>query len=230
MVQLNKKFFQKISKFFLELLFPRFCLGCQKQGSYLCEDCLALIDLSSSYQKEKGNRALARLYFATDYNHFLVKRLIQHFKYPPFAKKLSQTLGFLIITYFQNLEKPPDFLGPDKEFVLVPIPLHFQRLKWRGFNPALEISRELSEFFRIPLSSESLIKTKKTLPQIDLTESQRKVNLKNAFVCFRAELIKGRKILLVDDVITTGSTINEAARVLKQAGAQEVWGIVVARD
>jgi len=215
-----------MEKNFLDLFFPKFCLGCQKEGDYLCQDCLFLIDFSDRVFK-KG-KEISGLYCATDYENFLVKRLIQNLKYEPFAKGLASTLAFLIIIYFKNLEKPPEFLKKKEGFYLIPIPLYKKRLKWRGFNQAEEIGKFLSKYFEIPLLADALIKTKDTLPQLNLPQALRKENVKDVFVCKRPELIKGKKILLIDDVFTTGSTMDEAARALKEAGAKQVSGIVVA--
>jgi len=97
-----------MKEFLLDLFFPKFCLGCQKEGTYLCQDCQALIDISD--RVFRGAKELSALYFATDYENFLIKRLITNFKYKPFAKDLAKTLTSLIIIYFQNLESPPKFL------------------------------------------------------------------------------------------------------------------------
>lgn len=216
-----------MKNFFLRLLFPKFCLGCQKQGIYLCQDCEALIDIVNSVSKEFTN--LSCLYWAADYENFIVKKIIQNFKYKPFVKDLAKTLALLIIIYFQNLEKSVEFLKRKEDFLLVPIPLSRKRLKWRGFNQAEEIAKQLSGFLEIPMSCNTLIKTKNTMPQLNLPQEARKENVKGAFSCEKPEIIKHKKILLIDDVFTTGSTLEEAARILKGAGARDVQGIVVAR-
>ena len=214
----------KAKKFLLDLFYPKFCFLCQREGSYLCQDCLATLEISNSHQKyQTGN--LKDLYFATDYQNPLIKNLIQKFKYEPFIKELAKNLASLIIEHFQLLDNKPDF----KDFVLIPVPLEKKKLKWRGFNQAEEIAKELSSFLKIPLLSNCLIKTKETLPQVELSDQERKENIKGAFSSKHPELIKERKILLVDDLYSTGSTMEECARVLKQAGAREVIGVAIAR-
>jgi len=230
-----------IKNFFLELLFPRFCLGCQKEGTYLCQDCLSLIEISQHQYclcqmaqriwqggkcKKCASRKLNGLYFAVPYQNSLVQKLIRLFKYNPFVKELSGTLASLIINHFQLLDNPPDF----SEFLLVFIPLEKRKLKQRGFNQAEEIAKELSKSLEIPLVSDCLIKIKANFPQVKLSGKEREENIKGVFLCKNPEKIKGRKILLLDDVYTTGSTMEEAARVLKTAGAKEVWGVAVARE
>jgi len=213
-----------IKNFLLDLFFPKFCFSCHREGEYLCLDCQATLEISGIHQKEKLSN-LNDLYFATDYQKPLVKNLIQRFKYEPFIKELAKPLTSLIIEHFQLLDQKPDF----SDFVLIPVPLEKKKLKWRGFNQAEEIGKELSEFLNIEILNNVLIKTKETLPQVELSDEERKENIKGAFSCQHPELVKNRKILLVDDVYTTGSTMEEAARVLKKSGAKEVIGIVIAR-
>lgn len=215
---------EKIANFFLGLLFPKFCFGCQNEGSYLCEDCRAILEISKFHKQHSGQN-LKDLYFALPYRSPLIKNLVRKFKYQPFVKELAKSLSFLIIEHFQLLDNKPSFI----DFTIIPVPLKKSRLKWRGFNQAEEISKELSYFLEIPLFSSCLIKTKETIAQIELVGDERKENIKGAFAVKNSQEIKNKKILLVDDVFTTGSTMEEAARVLKMTGAKEIIGVVVAR-
>ena len=242
----------KTKGFFLDAFFPRFCLNCQKEGSYLCEDCVSLLEISE-YRYclcQKPNRlfgagkcpgcrkkSLSGLYFALPYQNNLVKNLIQRFKYEPFIKELALPLSSLILNHFQLLVNPPDFFYPVRgqrfsngaDFILIPVPLGRKRLKWRGFNQAEEIGKELSKSLEIPLINDVLIKTKENSPQMELTGKEREENILGVFSCQNKEEIQGKKILLVDDVYTTGATMEECAKVLKSAGAKEIVGAVVAR-
>lgn len=230
----------KSKDFLLDIFFPRFCLGCQKEGIYLCDDCQATLEISqcqrclcdqpqiiesaSKCPKCRG-RELKGVFTAVPYQNNIVKNLIQKFKYEPFVKELAQPLSLLITNHWQLLNYPPDF----SEFVLIPAPLGRKKLKRRGFNQAEEIAKELAVFLKIPLLTDVLIKTKETLPQVSLTTEKRKENIKGAFLCQNQEKIQGRRILLADDVYTTGATMEECALTLKRAGAKEVWGVTVAR-
>jgi len=213
-----------IKNFFLDLLFPKSCFGCQREGSYFCQDCQATLEISGLHQKVQL-KELSDLYFATDYQKPLIKNLIHHFKYEPLVRELAKNLASLIIEHFQSLDNKPNF----RDFILIPVPLEKRKLKWRGFNQAEELAKELSSFLKIPLFLDCLIKIKKTLPQVELSDQERKENIKGAFSCQHPELVKERKILLVDDIYTTGSTLAECARVLKKSGGKEIIGIVVAR-
>lgn len=216
-----------MKKFLLNLFFPKSCLGCNYPATYLCQDCLALINISDRFFLEK--EYLSRLYFATDYENFIVKKFINNFKYKPFAKDLAETLASLIIIYLQNLENPEKFLKNKQDFILAPIPLFKNRLKWRGFNQSEEIAKHLAKFLSLPMDVNVLARIKNTAPQLNLPQDQRKENVKNAFACHNSEIIKNKIVLLIDDVSTTGSTLNEAAKTLKQSGARAIWGLVVAK-
>lgn len=216
--------FKKVTDLILELLFPKFCFGCQKEGSYLCEDCRAILEISKFHQHHSG-QYLKDLYFALPYQNPLIKNLIQKFKYQPLVKELAKTLSLLIIEHFQLLDKKPNLT----DFTIIPIPLEKRRLKYRGFNQAEEIAKELSYFWKIPLLSGCLIKNKETTPQVELSGDERKENIKGAFSLKNSREIKDKKILLIDDIYTTGSTMEEAARALKRAGAKEIIGVVIAR-
>lgn len=218
----------KLKTFFVNLLFPKFCFGCQEEGEYLCQDCKSILDILNFHQTFKTEE-IDDLYFSTGYKNQLVKELIQKFKYHPFIKELSLSLSSLIIDHFQLLENPPLFCREKMDFILIPIPLQKRKLKWRGFNQAEELAKNISEFLKIPLLSDVLVKEKETLPQVKLSDKERRGNLLDSFFCKNKEKILGGKILLVDDVYTTGSTMKEAGRVLKESGAKEVIGIVVAR-
>ena len=102
-------------------------------------------------------------------------------------------------------------------------------MKHRGFNQSEDLANNLSASFKIPVLRNALIKVKNTAPQAELDKEERGKNIINAFACDNSEVVKGKKILLVDDVYTTGSTMEECSRVLKENGAKSIWGIVVAR-
>jgi len=232
-------------KFLLATFFPQFCLNCKKEGGIICEDCLNSIDLSEfnycpfcqaprrvfeegtcpTHRKMK----LSGIFSATSYQDPLVKKLISKFKYEPFLKNLTSPLTSLIIAHFLLSENK--LISQNKEnSVFLPIPLVKFRERWRGFNQAALIAQELSKFYKIPLLNNNLIKIKQTQPQVELKREEREKNIKGAFKLKNPQQIRGKRVFLIDDVFTTGSTMEECARILKQAGVQEVWGIVIARE
>lgn len=228
-----------IKKSVLDLFFPKFCFSCQEEGSYLCQDCLSTLEIleyqyclckkplrlvlagkcrSCYYKKLNG------LYFALPYQNQLLRKLIHKFKYEPYVKELAELLASLIIAHFKLSNKPPRF-GLD--WVLIPIPLSIKRERKRGFNQAKEIAKELSKKLNLPLTDDILLKIKETFPQVELEEKARIENIKESFAVSRK--LNGEKILLIDDIYTTGATMEECVKTLKVAGAKEIWGVVVAR-
>jgi len=129
------------------------------------------------------------------------------------AKPLSQFIVEAIQT--QGLH---DYF---KNFVIVPVPLHARRLNWRGFNQSELLSEVLAQKLGIQIKKELVKRHKFTQPQVRLNLEDRKRNVTNAFELTHEVL--GQKILLVDDVVTSGSTANELAKLFKRAHASEVW-------
>ncbi|MBI3353569.1 MAG: ComF family protein [Nitrospirae bacterium] len=117
--------------------------------------------------------------------------------------------------------------------IIIPVPLHKKRLSERGFNQSLLIAHHISKRFSIPLCIDGLQRIRWTRPQIELTKEERLKNVRGAFVVgagFKpVPTIKGKKIILVDDVYTTGATVNECAKVLKKGEAKEVVVFTIAR-
>ena len=112
--------------------------------------------------------------------------------------------------------------------MIIPVPLHRRRLRWRGFNQAELLAAALD--LQIPLEPAILKRKRYTKPQVSMRDRRaRKENLRDAFVVTDARAVRGKTILLVDDVITTGSTLAYCAAALKHAGAQHVYCLVVAR-
>jgi len=235
---------ETIKNYFLDILFPRFCLGCGIEGVYLCEDCKATLEvleyryclcdennLRISGQSNKGkcrncnSKKLSGLYSSLSYKEKpLTKKLIHFFKYPPYyLKDLAKPLASLVIDHILLLGE-----NPFKNSVLIPIPLDKKKLKQRGYNQSEELAKEISKATGVPFLTDVLIKIKSTSPQMELPEEKRRENLKDAFACRKT--IRDKKVFLVDDVYTTGSTMEECAAKLLESGTKEVWGIVIARD
>jgi len=111
---------------------------------------------------------------------------------------------------------------------VVPVPLHGRRLAWRGFNQSSELGRAVARALGAPLLDRALRRTRYTVPQTQLDRKERQANIKGAFAAV-PDMVRGRRILLVDDVYTTGATLGECARTLKRAGAAGVDVLVLAR-
>ncbi len=247
--------FDGIKKFALDILFPISCLSCGAPDLWLCPACLKRIDLLS-FQVcpycEKAQTAsgaicsrckanfiakntppfLDNMIVATSYNQANISRLVHAFKYS-FVRDLGFPLSTVISqAIFDNHLPLPDFI--------IPVPLHPRRLRWRGFNQAEVLAQDLSENLSpglpIPLLNQLVIRKKFTPPQMKIKNySERKKNMQNSFCladsCHpKKETLRNKKILLVDDISTTGSTLLECAKVLKSAGAGRIYAAVIARQ
>ncbi|HAM95538.1 MAG: Phosphoribosyltransferase [Candidatus Azambacteria bacterium GW2011_GWB2_46_37] len=238
--------FLSAKNFFLELLFPSRCLACQKDTSSapvdekpLCRDCFEKIPVNSGFfcpnclnrsfdgnacQSCRGKSPLKRLLIASDYDNEIVKKIILAYKYN-FIKDLSRPLRNLIVKYLAQLNFPID-----ANFTLIAVPLHKKREKYRGFNQSAMLAELLAEHFKLPILNDVLIRGRDTQPQTECVHpKERKENIRGAFECAMPEEVKGKKIILVDDVLTTGATLRECAQVLRRAGAKEIWGLAAAK-
>lgn len=148
--------------------------------------------------------------------------LIHAFKYTG-RTHLRRPLGLLAV------ELLTEFVASGRPDLIVPVPLHVKRLRSRGFNQALLVGELLAEEWRIPLCRQALKRVRWTEPQINLAAELRRENVRNAFSVPDASLVSGRRVLLVDDVFTTGSTVEECSRTLDRAGAEEVLVITLSR-
>jgi ComF family protein len=148
--------------------------------------------------------------------------LIHSFKYT-YKTHLRRPLGLLLL---EGLE---GFLRSQYADLLIPVPLHRSRLRSRGFNQAQLLCTVVSERLSIPILPDGLIRTRPTQPQVELSAAERRNNVKGAFAVRHPAQVAGKSILLLDDVMTTGSTVNECAGELKKSGATLVTVITVAR-
>lgn len=198
------------------------CLICdRKTGSftYICDYCLELF----SPKAERVTRDFSHVdeAYSCFYYGSLLREAITSFK---FANKryLSLVFGEILIDkiFYLGLNKKVD--------LLVPVPIHKETLKKRGFNQIDLLAEEICANTKIKESKDNLIKIKMTQEQARLDQDARKTNLLGSFLVKRPEEIRGRTILLLDDMITTGSTIEEGAKVLKKAGALKVIALSIA--
>jgi ComF family protein len=152
----------------------------------------------------------------------LMAEAISRFKYQG-ASRLAKPLGALLAEY-----KDPEFPFADFELILS-VPLHPRRLRQRGFNQSLLLARRVSHTHSIPLDFTALRRTRHTEPQTQLSGPERQKNIRGAFEVRRPEGIAEKHILLIDDVFTTGATVQECAKVLLKAGAERVDVLTLAR-
>jgi ComF family protein len=151
----------------------------------------------------------------------VIRQAIHQFKYRN-LRSLAKPLAALMMDYFTIHDLPAD--------VLIPVPLHPRRLRERGYNQSALLAKELGKLSSIRVIENALIRHKYALPQArTLSVEERRANMVGAFMC-RAEFIRNRQVLLIDDVSTSAATLDACAAALKQGGANTVWGLVIARE
>jgi ComF family protein len=151
-----------------------------------------------------------------------MRRLIQELKFRG-RKKLIGLLSPLMTSVFYEC------WGRESFELIVPIPLHPKRKRERGYNQSELLARAIAAQTAIPVDVHILIRSRSTLPQVGLSDSQRFENVRKAFRCINDEKISGKRILLVDDVMTTGATVSSAAQTLIAAGCSRVSVLTAAR-
>ena len=152
-----------------------------------------------------------------------MKKAIKSLKYRFVSDAAEALVTAIPEAVFTNLQ----LHSTDRQ--LFPIPLHRERLKWRGFNQAEKLGKFVANRLEIPLASNLLIRTHKRMPQADISERQARIeNARGIFSIIKSSQIP-RKLILFDDVWTTGATMSEACKVFKRNGAQWVWGMTLAR-
>jgi ComF family protein len=222
----------------INILYPSRCPLCEGTShkficSPLCKDCWSHIR-----QYTGPSCRICALPFSSELSS-ICAQCFQ--KLPPFSKvinfgiyegALAEAIHQLKFQGVRRISKPLALLISNMSIPvvdgIVPVPLHIKSLRERGFNQSLLVARKLSRSLRIPLFMDMLIKKKETPPQIGLSARQRRGNIRNAFSVTGD--VKDMRILLFDDVMTTGATVRECSRELLKAGAREVIVLTLARS
>ena len=224
---------------FIDLIFPPRCVICKsKSRKIICEDCLGKIvylkppicgvcgkpwdkyfegSLCEDCAKGGAPFSLARSVALYD---GMLKEAIHKFKFDG-KRKIAPYLSKLLVAYLQYGDIPIKDIN-----VVIPIPLSKKREKQRGYNQSKLLTEGIARHYSIPLDDASLKKIRDVTPQFELSRKERLQNIRGAF---RSSQLAGKKILLIDDIYTTGATAREAASALKTAGAKNVYVLTLAR-
>ena len=223
-----------LKELILNALFPPACASCHRDGDFLCATCLASLarrKISRFAKRESVSEFenLRGVIYALDYaKNPQIQAAIKQFKYKfteelavPFAKLIAGKIGELGMAKGHRL-------------VLVPVPLHPRRFRERGFNQAEVIARAIQSEWPSGLCEVQnlLVRQKETCQQARLSKAERHRNLSDAFIMntkFTQDCVPKNLYFLVDDVCTTGATLENAAKVLSENGFGRVYGLVIAR-
>lgn len=238
-------FLIKAKEIAFDILFPPICLNCQKhlsisgkENKLICEQCLSLIKINNTLfcpvcrarlaenKKICHKNALYLLGAAGNYDDPILQNLIHYFKYKKFSN-LTPLLGETLIKYLNNLFG--NWNLEIRNFIIIPIPLHLHRERERGFNQAKLLAKTMTDYFNLPLI-DALKRIRNNEPQVKIKGLEKRTkNISGCFKIENSELINGKNIILVDDVFTSGATMNEAVKVLKSANAKKIIALVLAR-
>lgn len=216
--------------YFLDILFPPICLACRaylaeqiEKDNLLCNTCFSSIPI---YETVPLMPKFALVAIST-YDNKALRELLHAFKYDRFLA--AQTpLTFLIDKYLNSVNFSKVL---SNNTVIIPIPLHSKRFRERGFNQAEKIADILAERLGLSVNNGTLTRIKNTPHQTTRkSKTERLDSLKNSFEITDKKELSGKTVILVDDVYTTGATMNEASKALRRAGVKDIIGFVVAKS
>lgn len=232
----RKPWLKSLGDFLLNLFFPITCYGCESSGAYLCEKCFKTIKFQERKTKNFNLKReyLKEIFIAGDYDNKLLAKLITALKYDG-LKTIGDDLGKFLNFFWDGKIKTIKL--EDKELaarlekaLIIPLPLTKARRQERGFNQAEILALNFCQEFSAEIFLGLKRKGRKK-HQASLSEKQRLKNISGQFFVPEKEraFLFGRDVILIDDVITTGATLNEAAKILKEAGAKEIFALVLAK-
>jgi ComF family protein len=220
----------------LDLLFPRWCVGCGREGDYICQACRQHLPViippicpvcgrpqSQSVLCDECREAPARIdgIRAPFVFNGIIRQAIHELKYRN-LRALAPLLAGWLHDYLVANPLPAD--------VLVPVPLHPKRLRERGYNQSALLAGGLGRLSGMPVVADGLVRSRYAAPQARSAGiDERQKNVAVAFTC-PDDRFRDRQVLLIDDVSTSGATLNACAGVLKESGAGTVWGLVIALE
>lgn len=231
----------------LDFIFPKYCVNCKKLDSYICPNCFSFLSfdipntciicnrhsIDGLTHPSCTSRYSINGVFSSIAYKGVAKKLFYNFKYKPYLLDLK---SFLSDIFFEGLIQKEEFnLALAENPIVVPIPLFHAKLKSRGYNQSEVLAKELAVRFNFKFF-DILERVKNTKSQFKLKREERKENVKGAFALSKrfdldqGRTLTGKSMFLIDDVLTTGSTLMEATNILKRAGAKKVWGITLAKD
>ncbi|MDP2684873.1 MAG: ComF family protein [bacterium] len=227
----------KILTFFLDIIFPKFCLGCNTEGIWLCQKCFKSIkrlnkqccpvcrkkNFGETCNNCKEQSSIDGLIVSASYDQTLIQKIIHYYKYQ-YIKELYQPLGALLLNTINT-----NNIINNKKTIIISIPLHKKRQLERGYNQSTLLAKYIAKKLNLPYYDQLIIRKKNTEIQAHLLKKERLLNLNGAFKIKKNLDFHGKNVIIVDDVATTLATLNSCARLLKRAGATEIWGLVIAR-
>lgn len=193
---------------------------------WLCETCYCKIkSLRQPRLPQVSPKFINKLIAPLPYDNRLVKKLITTYKYH-FVQDLHEPLGRILAEHLKPILREID----KKDCVIIPVPLHLKRLRFRGFNQAELLGQTIARKLNLTLRLNILKRSRHTKPQASLKETMRKKNIHAAFQAQACPELQGKIIFLLDDVMTSGATLEECAKALRlSCKPKAIWGVAVAK-
>ena len=212
-------------RWFTDLIWPARCVVCGALGTELCATCLAT--LRPLNEKSRTHGSYIDSLIVSAHMHGTIETIIHAFKYRG-IRALAEPLAGWSAGVIGLRRDTAAMFGANPLFV--PVPLHASRLRERGFNQAELLAQRLASIAAMPVDASVLVRTRRTGSQVETHSRWERIdNMRGAFVCAKPDAVRDRDIILVDDVCTTGATLDDCARALKESGARCVSAVVLAR-
>ena len=222
----------------VDLLFPKRCVGCDAEGDFICQSCLEDLprleppycflcarpgSLKLGLCPHCRDRPLEIAGIRSPYRmEGAIREAVHALKYRN-VRALAPTLGQLLADFMEAVSMPAD--------IIVPVPLHPKRERSRGYNQSLLLAKEVSGWSGVPLAAGALRRERWAVSQASShDEDQRWANVQGAFRAEPDDMVRGKRVVVIDDVCTTGATLEACSIALKQAGATSVWGLTLAKE
>lgn len=217
----------------VDLLFPRTCFGCGKVGVYFCPECASKIKLiRRQICPVCGRPAVGGQTHPSCRRGNLLDGLLSIFAYQDIVREAIKALKYRFVVDLAEVlmeVAARDFDLFFDEGIVIPVPLSSQRQNWRGFNQAEALGKIFARRSNLGFNHRVVERVTNTQPQVGLDLENREENVKDAFRVVDRRLIKGKALIVFDDVWTTGATLKSCGESLKREGANQVWGVTLAR-
>ena len=208
----------------LDLIYPKMCTICGKgKNTYLCKKCEDKLKQEAVFGKDQYKDKFFEKHFYIFNYSGIIRNLLLNYK---FNEKSYLYESFA--SFFNKYQKT--YLQFDFYDIIVPVPISKKRFKYRGYNQSLLFAKEIAKTLDVKLEKNLLVKQLDNKAQSTLSKEKREKNVKNVYKIKTSKNVANKNILLIDDIFTTGATVNECSKILREAMAQKIDVLTIAKD